>query len=300
MIDWKGAYTILLTAYTEDGGIDGDAMRSSVDFVIESGVHGVVALGSYGENPYLRQDEKKEVFDTVIDQVNGRVPVIAGTGEVSTPMTKDLTRYALDAGADATMIALPVYWGLQEEDVIGHYLSVASAVDIPIFLYNIPSCTHLELKPEIVARLSEHENIVGIKESINDLEQIGAVLKTTTQPFYTFVGMSRLMLDVLKLGGRGCFDPVSNTLPEVIVGIYEAFKEGDLKKADELQEKLVAHSAITRPGRPANVAARKELMRLMGVPISSKVREPLPQLTDEQKRLIRENTEKAGLIDAAL
>ena len=294
---WEGVFSILLTAYKRDGGIDGNAIRSSVDYVIRGGVHGVVALGSFGENPYLTQEEKRRVIDVVVDQANGRVPVIAGTGEVGTDMTMTLAKYALDAGADATMICLPIYWRLPEEEVIGHFTSVASVVDIPIFLYNIPSTTHLELTAEIVVRLSELDNVVGIKESISDLEQIGTVIQDSKKPFRTFVGMSRLLLDVLKLGGSGTFCPVVNTFPEGIVGIYSAYKAGDLKKAEELNERLSEHSAMTRPGRPASIASRKEVMRLMGIPISSKVRRPIPQLTDEQKKLIKENVAKAGLLN---
>lgn len=297
MEKWEGVFTILMTAFTKDYCIDGNAIRNSIDFVIRGGVHGVVPLGSFGENPYLTQKEKREVIDIVVDQVNGRVPVIAGTGEFSTDMTIALTKYAIDAGADATMICLPTYWKLQDEDVLSHYKIVSAAVDVPIFLYNIPSTTHLELTPEIVAKLSELDNIVGIKESINDLEQIGTVIETAKKPFYVFVGMSRLLLDVLKLGGQGCFDPVTNTLPEVIVGIYSAFKAGDQKTAMKLHEVLSEHASITHPGGAAFIAARKEVMRLMGLPIESIVKKPIPQLTAEQKKMIRENVEKMGLFN---
>ena len=297
---WEGTFTILMTAFTKDGGLDENAMRSSVDFVIGGGVHGVVPLGSFGENPYLTQDEKKRVIDIVVDQVNGRVPVVAGTGEVSTDKTIALSNYALNAGADAAMICLPLYWRLREEDILSHYTSVSSAVDLPIFLYNIPSTTHLELTSEIVVNLSEFDNIVGIKESINDLEQIGTVIETAKKPFSVFVGMSRLLLDVLKLGGAGCFDPVSNTFPEVIAGIYSAFKAGDLKKAEKLQKSLSEYSSITRPGGDAFIASRKEVMKLMGMPIESIVKSPIPKLNAEQRKKIRENVEKAGLLNATL
>jgi dihydrodipicolinate synthase/N-acetylneuraminate lyase len=126
------------------------------------------------------------------------------------------------------------------------------------------------------------------------------VIKTAKKPFHPFVGMSRLLLDVLRLGGVGCFDPVSNTLPEVITGIHEAFKAGDEGKAEELHEKLSEHSAITRPGGAAFMASRKEVMRLMGMPIESTVKGPIPQLTAEQKKQFKENVEKAGLLNAAL
>lgn len=138
---------------------------------------------------------------------------------------------------------------------------------------------------------------MGIKESINDLDQIRRVVETAVKPFSVFVGMSRLLLDVLKLGGDGCFDPVSNTFPEVIVDIYKSFKGGDMERAEGMQIKLSEYASITRPGGSAYIAARKEVMRLMGIPIESIVKRPLPQLTREQKRMIRENVERAGLLN---
>lgn len=297
---WEGVFTILLTAYTKGGKIDKKAITSSVEFVINGGVHGVVPLGSFGENPYLRPSEKRQVIDAVVDHVNGRVPVIAGTGEFGTDETIELSKYAIDAGADGVMVCLPCYWRLRKEDVIKHYKQVSSSIDGRMMIYNIPSTTHLEVTPDIVAELSERENIVGIKESINDVEQIQTVVNTATKPFSVFVGMSSLLLDVLKVGGDGCLDPVSNTYPEGIVKIYSAYKSGDIDNATKLQNKLSEHAAITQPGGAAFIAARKEVMRLMGIPIESIVKEPLPQLTDDQKKLIKKNVEKAGLLNKAL
>jgi dihydrodipicolinate synthase/N-acetylneuraminate lyase len=184
--------------------------------------------------------------------------------------------------------------------VIKHYKQVSSSIDGRMMIYNIPSTTHLEVTPDIVAELSKQQNIVGIKESINDVEQIQTVVNTATKPFSVFVGMSSLLLDVLKVGGDGCLDPVSNTYPEGIVKIYSAYKSGDIDNATKLQNKLSEHAAITQPGGAAFIAARKEVMRLMGIPIESIVKEPLPQLTDDQKKLIKKNVEKAGLLNKAL
>jgi dihydrodipicolinate synthase/N-acetylneuraminate lyase len=294
---WEGVFTILLSAYTKGGKIDKKAITSSVEFVINGGVHGVVPLGSFGENPYLRPSEKRQVIDTVVDHANGRVPVIAGTGEFGTDETIELSKYAIDAGADGVMVCLPCYWGLRKEDVIKHYKQVSSSIDGRMMIYNIPSTTHLEVTPDIVAELSKQQNIVGIKESINDVEQIQTVVNTATKPFSVFVGMSSLLLEV---GGDGCLDPVSNTYPEGIVKIYSAYKSGDIDNATKLQNKLSEHAAITQPGGAAFIAARKEVMRLMGIPIESIVKEPLPQLTDDQKKLIKKTVEKAGLLNKAL
>ena len=295
MRKWEGIFSILMTAYTRSGDIDAEAMRSSIDFVIEGGVHGVVALGSVGENPYLSQKEKRRVIDIVVDEVNGRVPVVVGTGEVSTDMTIEMSRYAADAGADALMICLPIYWRIGEENILAHYSAVVRAVDKPVILYNIPSTTHLEMTPELVVKLAELEGVIGIKESIGDLDQIRAVIESTDDEFSVFAGISRLLLDVLKIGGAGCFTPDANIFPQLVVGIYSAFKQGDIKRAEALQNELSDFTSLIGLGGPAFIAAIKELMNIIGIPIESTVKSPLPALTDRQKAMIRMNAERKGL-----
>ena len=292
---WEGVFSILMTAYTKSGDIDEKAMRSSVNFVIENGVHGVVALGSVGENPYLSHEEKRKVIDIVVDETNGRVPVVVGTGEFSTDMTIEMSRYAEDAGADALMICLPIYWKIREEDIIAHYSAVAHAVDKPIILYNFPSTTHLDMTPELIAKLAEIEGVIGIKESIGDINHMRAVIENTDEKFSVFAGVSRLLLDILEIGGAGCFTPDANIFPRMIVGIYSAYKQGDIRRARALQNELNDLTSLIGLGGPAFIAAIKELMNIIGIPIESTVKGPLPSLTVEQKAMIRRHAERKGL-----
>ena len=292
---WEGVFSILMTAYTKGGDIDEKAMRSSINFVIENGVHGVVALGSVGENPYLSHEEKRKVIDIVVDETNGRVPVVVGTGEFSTDMTIEMSRYAEDAGADALMICLPIYWKIREEDIIAHYSAVAHAVDKPIILYNFPSTTHLDMTPELIAKLAEIEGVIGIKESIGDINHMRAVIENTDEKFSVFAGVSRLLLDILEIGGAGCFTPDANIFPRMIVGIYSAYKQGDIRRARALQNELNDLTSLIGLGGPAFIAAIKELMNIIGIPIESTVKGPLPSLTVEQKAMIRRHAERKGL-----
>ena len=292
---WEGVFSILMTAYTKSGDIDEEAMKSSINFVIENGIHGVVALGSVGENPYLSHEEKRKVIDIVVDETNGRVPVVVGTGEFSTDMTIKMSRYAEDAGADALMICLPIYWKIREEDIIAHYSAVANAVDKPIILYNFPSTTHLDMTPELIAKLAEIEGVIGIKESIKDINHMRAVIESTDENFSVFAGVSRLLLDVLEIGGAGCFTPDANIFPRVVVGIYSAYKQGDIEKARALQNELNDLTSLIGLGGPAFIAAIKELMNVIGIPIESTVKSPLPSLTSEQKAMIRKHAERKGL-----
>jgi 4-hydroxy-tetrahydrodipicolinate synthase len=292
---WEGVFAILMSPYTKRGSIDGNAVRSSIDFVLEKGVRGLVVLGSTGEFPYIQMKDKKKLIDVAVDHANGRAPVVAGSSAFGTEDVLELSKYAQDAGADGLMVNVPIYYGLEDQSIINHYETLTSKTDCRILLYNFPATTHYEMKPEMVVRLAELEKVVGIKESISDLKQIRAVIKGVKKPFSTFLGGSRILLDVLKLGGAGCADPNADVLPEYVVAVYDAYRSGDLAKAEDAQCRLNSLASIFEPGGGATHAAIKEAMRARGIPIESIVKQPLPQLSEEQKRQIHERVESAGL-----
>lgn len=209
MSRWEGVFVIMMSAFTKEGNVDGNAMKRSADFVVERGVHGLVVLGSTGEFPYIQMKHKKRIVDVIVDHANGKVPVIVGSSAFGTEDVLELSKYAQDAGADGLMINVPIYYSLTKEGIIDHYKTIVSKIDKPILLYNFPKTTHLEMTPDIVVRLAELEKIVGIKESISDLKQIEAVVKGVKKPFSTFVGGSSLLLEVLKLGGT---EPLTRSL----------------------------------------------------------------------------------------
>ncbi len=296
MVEFKGVYPAMVTPLNKDLEIDGNGLRYEVDFLIESHVHGLVALGSSGEFPYLTVDEKKRVIDIVVEQTNGRVPVIVCTSSMGTDEVIQLSRYARDRGADGLMINLPIYFPLTDEDVFNHYEAISKAVDLPILLYDFPYVTHLEMSPELISKLSYIENVVGIKET-GTLEKVEQILRIEKQePFYVFTGISFILLEVLKIGGAGVICPIPCIVPGQVASIYESFRKGDMEKASQLQGNILPFISIVAV--PVQSPMVKEAMRQLGLNIQSYVKSPLPQITEAQKDTVRKSLVDQGMIES--
>jgi len=294
MRKFEGVYPAMITPLNKNLGIDEKGLRYEVDYLIGNHVHGLVALGSSGEFPYLTLDEKKRVIDIVVGQANGRVPVIVGASSMGTEEAILLSRYAKDRGADGLMINLPIYFPLTDDDVFNHYQAISKAVDLPILLYDLPYFTHLEMSPELISRLSYIKNVVGIKET-GPVEKAEEILKMKKkEPFYVFTGVSFLLLPVLKIGGAGVVCPIPCIVPRDIVSIYESFKAGRMKRASQLQEKIYALVSVV--ALPVQSSAVKEAMRQLGHPIHPYVKGPLPQITEAQKDIVRKALADLGAI----
>ena len=296
MVEFKGVYPAMVTPLNKDLEIDENGLRYEVDFLIESHVHGLVALGSSGEFPYLTVDEKKRVIDIVVEQTNGRVPVIVCTSSMGTDEVIQLSRYARDRGADGLMINLPIYFPLTDEDVFNHYEAISKAVDLPILLYDFPYVTHLEMSPELISKLSYIENVVGIKET-GTLEKVEQILRIEKQePFYVFTGISFILLEVLKIGGAGVICPIPCIVPGQVASIYESFRKGDMEKASQLQGNILPFVSIVAV--PVQSPMVKEAMRQLGLNIQSYVKSPLPQITEAQKDTVRKSLVDQGMIES--
>jgi len=294
MSKFEGVYPAMVTPLTRDLEIDENGLRHEVDFLIGSNVHGLVALGSSGEFPYLTVDEKKRVIDIVVEQTSGRVPVVICTSSISTDEAILLSKYARERGADCLMINLPIYFPLTEEDVFNHYEAISKAVDLPILLYDFAHLTHLDMSLELISRLSYLDNVVGIKETgpVEKAEEIVKIQKK--EPFYVFTGISFVFLQLLKTGGTGVICLIPCIVPREIVSIYESYKSGDVEKAFQSQEKIIPLvSMVAMPVQPPMV---KEAMRQLGHPIQPYVKRPLPQITEAQKDIVRKTLIDMGLI----
>jgi 4-hydroxy-tetrahydrodipicolinate synthase len=291
---FEGVYPAMVTPLNRGRKIDENGLRHEVDFLIRSHVHGLVALGSSGEFPYLTVDEKKKVIDIVVEQANRRVPVVVCTSSVGTDEVILLSKYARNRGADGLLINLPVYFPLTDDDVFNHYKAISKAVDLPILLYDFPYVTHLEMSPKLISRLSRIENIVGIKETgpVEKAEQI--LHMTKKEPFYVFTGISFVLLQALKIGCAGVICPIPCIVPGDIVSLYHSFKKGDMEKASRLQEKI--YPLVSMMAVPVQSPVVKEAMRQLGHPIQSYVKSPLPRITPAQKAMVRKSLQDLGLI----
>jgi len=285
----------MLSAF-RDGVVDEAAMRHMTDHFIAEGAHGLVVLGSNGENPYLNDDEKKKVIDITVDQAGGRVPVVAGTSYMGTDQTITLTAHARDTGADAAMIALPIFYKLDFADVKRHYQRIAEEVGLPMIYYNFPDATGLKLSPAEIAEIAELEQVIGVKETILDIEEIGELVEImkNRKPFSVFSGTAFNMASVMERGGCGSIGVVANVAPKKTVEFYEAIKSGNTEKAGELQSYIFKFIPLMTSASCPH-AIMKETLRQLGHPITTEVKGPLPPLTAEQKELVTRVLTDAGL-----
>ncbi|MDH5636542.1 MAG: 4-hydroxy-tetrahydrodipicolinate synthase, partial [Candidatus Bathyarchaeota archaeon] len=231
----KGILPALVTPFTDDGKeLSEDRLRNLVNHCIELGVSGVVPCGTTGEFVNLTVDEKKRLIDIVVDEVNGRVVVVAGTGASGTDQALELTKYAKDAGADAALIVTPFYLKPTDRGIYEHFSTVATEVDLPIILYNIPQCTGVWLTWQMVEDLAEIPNIVGLKDSSGELKYILAVLEKVRDKINVMCGYDEVVLPALAAGASGAILASANVIPDFWVDIYDSVQKGSLKKAREL------------------------------------------------------------------
>lgn len=291
----KGIIPAMVTPLDRNEEIDEAGIRGIINYLIDSGVHGIFVCGSQGESYALTEDEKKRVIEISVDEVNGRVPVYAGTGAVTTKMTIELSRYAVDVGADAVTIVTPYFIKLSQDELYVHYKRIAESVDSPILIYNNPGRTNVNLEAETVKKLAEIDNIVGIKDSSGDLTLTAQYIMKCPDEFAVLAGRDSLILATLLYGGKGAVAATANVAPRLVVGIYENFIKGDLEKARELQFKILplrlAFSLGTFP------VVVKEAMNLMRKP-SGPAKSPVSPLPEEKKRKLKLLLEELNLISS--
>ncbi|MEM3699647.1 MAG: 4-hydroxy-tetrahydrodipicolinate synthase [Candidatus Bathyarchaeia archaeon] len=292
----EGILPALVTPFTDDGkDVDKERLRALVRRCVELGVHGVVPCGTTGEFVNLTTEEKKRVIETVIDEVNGKVPVIAGTGASGTDQALEMTRYAKDVGCDAALIVTPFYLKTTDRGIYEHYDTIASKVDLPIILYNIPQCTGVELTWQMVEDLAQIPNIVGLKDSSGQLRYILAVLEKVRDKINVLCGHDEVVVAALAAGCSGAILASANVIPDIWVQIYNYVKNGELQKARELQYKVQKIARIIAGSGPVGT---KEALNMMKIKVGP-VRKPLSvggELTYEAREELRLDLEKIGKI----
>jgi dihydrodipicolinate synthase/N-acetylneuraminate lyase len=293
---FEGIFTVMVTAYAPDGGIDSAAMAEMAAHLIEGGVHGLVVLGSNGECPYLAPNLQRAAVDTVVQAAGGKVPIIVGINERGTEPALEMARYAQAAGAHGLLVALPLFYPLELDAVRSHYQTICSAVDLPVLFYNIPSHSNLYLTPEQIASLAEIRNLVGAKETILNINEVQRLVEATDDDFSVFTGMCLNLTQAMQVGACGAICPLPNIMPQKAVQLYEALALGDMEAAVPLQNAFNA-LAVFIVGSPTPQALIKEALRLLGHPIRTDVKPPLPQLTAAQAELVRSTLVAAGLLD---
>lgn len=282
-MQYRGAFTALVTPY-KNNAIDEEAYRNFIEWQLEQGIDGVVPCGTTGESATLSHEEHKKVISICVDQVKGRVPVIAGAGSNSTSEAIDLTRYAKEAGADAALLITPYYNKPTPEGVLAHFKAIASAVSIPFFIYNVPGRTSLNVMPHTVARIfKEVPEAIGIKEATGNLKQVSEVVEECGPEFIVLSGDDFTVLPLLSVGGHGVISVVSNIVPAMMQAMCKAYAEKDIEKAQNLHlEMAPLCRAMFLETNPSPVKTSLSLMGKM----NKEFRLPMvPMLPENEEKL---------------
>jgi len=280
MMNFGQVLTAMVTPFDQNGEIDFNATRELVNYLIANGSDGLVVAGTTGESPTLTIEEKVSLFKFVVEVVNGRVPVIAGTGSNNTRASISLTRLAEEAGVDGIMLVVPYYNKPSQEGLFQHFKAIADSTVLPVMLYNIPGRSVINMTADTIVRLSKIDNIVAIKEASGNLDAMAEIISLTADDFTLYSGDDGLTLPVLAIGGAGVVSVASHIIGNEIQEMVNSFKNGHLKDAASAHRHLlpIMKSLFAAP----NPTPVKAALNLTGIKVGS-VRLPLVPLNGEEK-----------------
>jgi 4-hydroxy-tetrahydrodipicolinate synthase len=278
-----GIFVPNVTPFTREGELDEEALRTCVRFWVSGGVSGLIPCGSNGEAPYLSREERRKVIETIVDEVDRKVQVIAGTGSMSTWETIQFTRDAKDLGVDAALVVTPYYFKLSSKEMYEHYRAILEAVDLPIILYSVPKFTGCDLDLIVISQLaSKYENIVGVKDSGGSIGRISEIIRLVGEKISVLAGTAEVTLSTLMLGGKGAVIAVANVIPKMCSSLYEAFRKGNYDEASRMQKRIFFLNEVLVK-RHNQLSAIKEALKLLGLPGGHPRRPALP-MEDEEKK----------------
>lgn len=289
---FQGIFPALVTPFTREGEVNLEELRRVACFHVEKGVDGFFVCGTVGEGPLMSVGQRKLVAETVMDEVGSHVSIIVHAGTTNTEETVQLAKHAQEIGAHAVGVVSPYYFKPDLEGLVEHYRIVSESVGIPVFVYNIPSLTGLNLTPLMVAKICELPNIVGVKDSSRDLIQIREIMETATKKITVINGADNLIFAALMVGVDGQISGMANVAPELFVGLYKAYKAGEHSKALKLQKDI--NSVIRALSGFPPIAPIKAALKLRGVGAGFPKR-PLRPLKPDEVNILKERLSALNL-----
>lgn len=289
----RGVYTALVTPFNEDGSYDDGAMRDLVEFQIKKGISGLAPMGTTGESPTLNHEDHIKVIEDVVKQVNGRVPIIAGTGSNCTDEAIRLTKLAKGAGADVTLQVAPYYNKPSQEGFYRHFMAIADQVDMPVLVYNIPGRSGKNIENSTMLKLAQHPNIVAVKEASGNLNQMMDLIAAKPDSFEVLSGDDNLGMALIAMGGSGIVSVASNLIPAEMEEMCQAALAGDIKKARKLHYSLLPF--FRAEFIDTNPVPIKYMMALKGM-IKETYRLPMCPMSDEYKAVAKKVMQDMDLI----
>jgi 4-hydroxy-tetrahydrodipicolinate synthase len=293
MTQFKGAFVAIVTPFS-DGKIDEKELIDLIEFQIAGGTNGIVPCGTTGEAATMSHEEHHRVVELTIKTVNGRVPVVAGTGSNSTAETIELTRHAKESGADGALVITPYYNKPSQEGLYQHFKAVAEAAELPIILYNVPSRTSVNMLPSTVARCAQIPNIVGIKEATGDLNQISEVIRLCPDDFTVLSGDDFTSMATVAIGGKGVISVTSNVAPADMSNLMAAALEGDFAKARQIHYKMFP--LFQAMFFDTNPVPAKTTLALMGKIKAANPRLPISEMNEAALARMKKVIAEYGLI----
>jgi 4-hydroxy-tetrahydrodipicolinate synthase len=289
---FQGAMVAIVTPFT-NGQVDEAGLRELIEFQISSGTAAIIPCGTTGESPTLSYQEHERVVAITVEQVNKRIPVIAGTGSNNTEEAIRLTRHAKNVGADGALMISPYYNKPTQEGLYQHYKKVATAVDIPILLYNIPGRTAVNIEVDTLVRLSQIPNIVGVKEASGSMKQITDTIARCSSDFDVVSGEDFLTYPLMCVGGKGVISVTSNILPGDMAKMCNLCLEGNYSEARKLYYRLLplCHGLFYE----TNPAPVKAALAMMGKIASDEVRLPLVPMSQANRERLRRDLQNYGI-----
>ncbi len=289
----RGCGTALVTPFESNGDVDEQALRNLIDWQIEEGIHFLVPCGSTGEAATLSLEEHRRVVDITVEQVAGRVPVVAGAGSNDTRKAISLSRQMKAAGATHLLHTSPMYNKPPQRGIVGHFLAIADAVDLPLIVYNVPGRTGSNVEASTTLELAEHENITAVKEASGNLGQIAEIIRNRPANFSVLSGDDALTLAVMAEGGDGVISVTSNVTPRLTARQVENCDENDLAGARDIAKRLSGWTSAAFV--ESNPVPAKAALAMMGK-ISNVLRLPLVPMLESHEARLRDALRTAGAV----
>ncbi|EEL48057.1 2,4-dihydroxyhept-2-ene-1,7-dioic acid aldolase [Bacillus cereus] len=289
----RGSIAPIITPFDENGSIDFETLVNLINWHIKSGSHGISVTGTTGEPSSLKIEERVQVMEAAAKAINGRVPFVPGTGSTNHEETLYLTKKAQEIGADAALVIVPYYNKPSQHALYKHFKIVADSVDIPIIIYNIPGRTAVNLQVETITKLNKDcPNIIGVKESNKDFEHINRVLLNCGRDFLLFSGIELLCYPMLAIGGAGHISATANVAPKQVAEIYDAWNEGDVKRALHLHYELMPlNDVLFKDTNPAPLKAALGMMGKIKPVLRLPMDVPTQELQDEIREVLKQYVE---------
>ncbi len=288
---FEGMATAIITPITENG-IDYEAFKKLIDWQINEGINAIVVCGTTGESSTLTDEEHREAIKFAVEYVNGRVPVIAGTGSNDTAYALDLTKFSCKVGVDGVLVVTPYYNKATQNGLIKMFTQIADVATAPVILYNVPSRTGVNIEPATVAALAEHPNINAIKEASGNISKIAEIAHLCGDKINIYSGNDDQVIPIMSLGGKGCISVLSNLLPKESALMCKKFFDGDVKGAAKMQlDYLPLINALFSEVNPIPV---KAAMAEMGY-CEDYLRLPLTPMEPAHKEVLFNEMKKAGI-----